>query len=69
MALAIASRMVAKLSAKWRSGGEQLRVVFQRPLADIDAQVTSILAVRLCRLSRTERASCWIVVRRCDVQP
>src|SRR5829696_8638359 len=31
MALAIASRMVAKLSSKWRSGRERLRVVFQRP--------------------------------------
>ncbi len=31
MARAIASRMVAKLSAKWRSGRERLRVVFQRP--------------------------------------
>jgi hypothetical protein len=31
MARAIASRMVANLSAKWRSGRERLRVVVQRP--------------------------------------
>src|SRR5256885_13169432 len=31
MARAIARRMVAKLSAKWRSGRERLRVDFQRP--------------------------------------
>src|SRR6185436_6012821 len=31
MARAIASRMVAKLSAKWRSGRDRLRVVLQRP--------------------------------------